>query len=171
MADEKPRFDLGDVYRQHRLGLFSLALSITRDRSKAEDAVHDAFTRLVSREMALDGDPIAYVFAAVRNAAIDELRGPARRHERAGGDAVFDSMFDRREPSPSDGLDEREQKRALMAAVESLPDPQREAVVMHALAGLTFEQIAQAIGQPLQTVASRYRRALDRLRELMTVES
>jgi RNA polymerase sigma-70 factor (ECF subfamily) len=50
-------------------------------------------------------------------------------------------------------------------ALGQLPADQREAVVMHLFAGLTFAQAAEAIGVPLQTLASRYRRGLSALRE------
>jgi RNA polymerase sigma-70 factor (ECF subfamily) len=52
-------------------------------------------------------------------------------------------------------------------AVESLPDEQREAVVMRIYGNLTFDEMAKALGEPLQTVASRYRRAIEKLSEKM----
>jgi DNA-directed RNA polymerase specialized sigma24 family protein len=48
-----------------------------------------------------------------------------------------------------------------------LPEEQREALVVWVYAGLTFEQMAEVLGQPLSTVSWRYRRALDRLGERM----
>src|SRR4051795_7972904 len=72
--------DLEDIYARHRQGLFTLALSITRCAARAEDAVHDAFVRLCRRRSvsapvngtgtASQPDPVAYVFASVRNAAV-----------------------------------------------------------------------------------------------------
>ncbi len=50
-------------------------------------------------------------------------------------------------------------------AIGELPPDQREAVVMHLYNGLTFQQSAEALGVPLQTMASRYRRALATLRD------
>ena len=48
----------------------------------------------------------------------------------------------------------------LRRAVDELPDDQREAVVLRIYGQLSFEQMAEAVGEPLPTVASRYRRAL-----------
>src|ERR1035438_8564422 len=62
------------IYGRHRKGLFVLALSITRSAVDAEDVVHDAFARLLREPDRIPEDATAYVFAAVRNAAIDRVR-------------------------------------------------------------------------------------------------
>src|ERR1035437_6868644 len=61
------RQQLEEVYWEHRQGLFTLALSITRCHSRAEDAVHEAFTRLWKSRLSPRRDLVPYVFAAVRN--------------------------------------------------------------------------------------------------------
>ncbi len=148
------------IYRQHRKGLFTLALSITGRAESAEDAVHEAVVRLCRTNKTPTGDPVAYVFAAVRNAAVDQKRRPGM-----GGSAV--SIFDVAEPmqlgdtAAADG----ERDRMVADAIGELPPDQREAVVMHLYNGLTFQQSAEALGVPLQTMASRYRRALATLRD------
>jgi RNA polymerase sigma-70 factor, ECF subfamily len=148
------------IYRQHRDGLYTLALAITRCPARAEDAVHNAIVRLCARRGKPTGDAVAYVFAAVRNAAIDQLR--------RGGPRSVDpvSIFDVTDPTAAPPADaERvESDRMIADAVDTLDHDQREAVVMHLYAGLTFQQIAEALGEPLQTIASRYRRGLANLR-------
>jgi RNA polymerase sigma-70 factor (ECF subfamily) len=146
------------IYRQHRQGLFTLAMSITGQADSAEDAVHDAIVRVWKSNPT--GDPVAYVFAAVRNAAID-----VRRRPRLAADAV--SIFELVETASDtavDGAADAERDRMIADAVGQLPNDQREAVVMHLFAGLTFQQVAEAMDVPLQTVASRYRRGLEKLR-------
>ena len=78
--DIKVQQELERIYRDHRQGLFTLALSITRCPDLAEDAVQDAFTRLWRSEIEPQGDSTAYVFASVRNAALELARG-----RRSGG--------------------------------------------------------------------------------------
>ena len=149
------------IYRQHRKGLYTLALSIAGREDLAEAAVHEAIVRLCKADREPTGDPVAYVFAAVRNAAVDQKR----RLKTAGGQAV--SIFDVAEPAqvPGATLADAERDRLVADAIGDLPEDQREAVVMHLYTGLTFEQSAQALGVPLQTMASRYRRALGKLKE------
>ena len=67
------------IYWDHRQGLYTLALAITRRPERAEDAVQDAFARLWTASRRPTGDPVPYVFAAVRNAAAlepDDLGQP-----------------------------------------------------------------------------------------------
>ena len=147
---------LGLTYDRHRRGLYALALSITRCPQNAEDAVHEAFTKLCSRPLVTQGDEVAYVFASVRNAAIEQQRKPARPEPA--------SLFNGHAPDPVAESERAERDRRLRHAVDALPVDQREAVVLRIYAGLSFEQIAQAVQAPLPTVAARYRRALDKLR-------
>jgi len=146
------------IYRLHRKGLFTLALSITRHPESAEDAVHDAIVRLCRSSKSPTGDPVAYVFAAVRNAAVDQKR-------KAGSVSIFDLP----EPStePTSAVDDFERDRMVADAIQQLPEDQSGAVVLHLYSGLTFQQVAEVLDVPLQTVASRYRRGLAKLRELL----
>ena len=148
------------IYRQHRNGLFTLALSITGRSESAEDAVHEAVVRLCRANKMPTGDAVAYVFAAVRNAAVDQKRGLGRARPTV-------SIFDVAEPSqaPDLNLHDGERDKMVADAIAELPEDQREAVVMHLYSGLTFQQSAEALNLPLQTLASRYRRALAKLRD------
>ncbi len=151
------------IYRRHRQGLYTLALSIAGRPEAAEDAVHDAVVRLCRGGTQPAGDAVAYVFAAVRNAALDTRR-------RAGPRAAAVSIFDLAEPADGGpavdaAAGDGERDRRVADALAALPADQREAVVLHLFAGLTFAQAAEAVGVPLQTLASRYRRGLVALRE------
>lgn len=199
---------LRELYASHRQGLFTLALSITRRQERAEDAVHDAFASLCRSRHSLPtaaaagidldnadgpgvaggrgvGDPVAYVYRAVRNAAIDHVRrywpggnrtvtpadlgaGPSDSGPdgdgRTNGDALFERPTADRQYDPEARSIGAETAAWVARSVERLPDEQREAVVLRVYGGLTFEQIAAVVRAPLPTVAARYRRALDRLR-------
>ncbi len=156
---------LADIYAGHRQGLFTLALSVTRDADQAEDAVHDAFARLVRTKPQIDGDMTAYVFAAVRNAAMDQVR------QRGRAPVTVETVFDHAAAAPEIGPEltalDSERDRLIRNALEALPDDQREIVVMKIYGGLTFGQIGEALDLPLQTVASRYRRTLGQMRRQM----
>jgi len=143
------------VYSDHRQGLYTLALAITRCPARAEDAVQEAFARLWSRRNRPVGDLVPYIFAAVRNAAIDQVR---RRPPEDGKPAVF--IYNGLPEDPSAASVTAEEHRLLAAAVQALPEDQRETVILKIYGGLTFQQVAEVVGAPLQTVASRYRRAL-----------
>lgn len=149
------------VYRQHRQGLYTLALSITRQPETAEDAVHDAFSRLFGRP-ALPEDLVPYIFASVRNAARD-----ARDRKPAGTLPPEASVFDGASRDPSASAERSEASARAREALESLAEEERETIVMKLYADLTLDQIANALNAPLPTVASRYRRGLQRIRKTL----
>ncbi len=159
------RQTLERIYREHRQGLFTLALMLTGRAELAEDAVHEAFARLLARGREPEGDPVAYVFASVRNAALD-LR--LRQARRAGMErSIFGFSWPDAMAGPGDKAERVEEFQRLRRAVEELDRPQREVVVLHALAHLTLAQVGQALDEPAATVATRYRRALEVLRRRM----
>jgi RNA polymerase sigma-70 factor (ECF subfamily) len=145
-------------YRENRQGLYTYALSLTRDREAAEDAVQAAIFRLLRRAM-LPRDLRPYVYRCVRNAAVDGYRrqgtGKARLldPEAAG-------------PERSDPT----RVRLLEQCLDCLPKEERETVVLKALNGLTFREIATVRKATLSTVASRYRRGLEKMRRRLEEE-
>ena len=153
--------ELHEIYARYRRALFALALSVTGCRLAAEDAVHDAFARLCRCGIRGAVDPVAYVFAAVRNAALDQVRRP-----RLAGpfDPASESIFADAGPGPQARAMLAERQRLVAAAVDALPLEQREAIVLRVYGGLSFAQMSQVLDAPLPTVATRYRRALGRLR-------
>jgi RNA polymerase sigma-70 factor (ECF subfamily) len=148
------------IYGERRQGLFTLALAITRCPARAEDAVQDAFARLWKSQARPEGDLVPYVFAAVRNAAFDQVR---RQEPTATAEPA--SIFNGLVSDPASEAITAEEHGLVRRAIDALPEPEREVVVMRVYGGLTFDEMARALGEPLQTVASRYRRALEKLSE------
>ena len=144
---------LGVIYEQFRRELFITAWTVLRRADLAEDAVHSAFARLVQLRSP-PADPKLYVFRSVRNAAIDLAKARSRRREvplQADWDA----------PVPASELPNTELSQLVVDSLERLDDTSREIVELHLHAALTFQEIAEMYGEPLPTVASRYRRALE----------
>lgn len=159
LSERRVTDELEEVYRDHRRGLFALAVSITGSSSLAEDAVHDAFANLCRRRSAPSGDLVNYVFAAVRNAARDIVR---RRHRSdSDGSELFHEPCDRTVGAdPAQRTEHAERQQQLQSAVLGLDAASRESVILKIYAGLTFDAIGEITGEPPATVATRYRRAL-----------
>jgi len=152
---------LDEIYRQYRQPLFLTAWNILRCSSLAEDAVHSAFVRLAELRKAPRG-PKLYAFRAVRNAAVDCARARGRlREEPMPVEASPEAL------GPVAGDDEL--LFAVSAALNQLDDAAREVVELHLHSDLTFREIASVLAEPLPTIASRYRRALEKLRQSMEV--
>ena len=152
--------DLAQLYARHRQGLFTAALSITGCAARAEDAVQEAFARMCRSIRNDIDDPSAYVFAAVRRAAIDQRRKLAARDNVSRA-----SIFGAEAPSVDSNALDAERQNSVADAIGQLPDDMREVIVLRIYGELSFAQIAQVMDEPIQTVASRYRRGLGRLRE------
>lgn len=146
--------DIRRLYERHGPALVAYACGYSLDAASAEDAVHTVFHRLLRGLTSMPREPVGYLYRAVRNAALNMRRDGAR-------EAPLDECcFVHRGGN-------REAALALQKALASLPEEQREVVVMRIWGGLTFEEAATATGVPPNTVASRYRYALEKLREQM----
>ena len=156
--------NLSEIYTQHKQGLFSLAVSVTRNSAEAEDAVQDAFMKLAKKNIVPKGDPVSYVYATVRNAALDRLRKKKRIVDVP--EFVFDEEKSN-EPKPGIELQEQERNFIIRKEIEKLDEPQKEVIIMKLFSGLTFEQISEILQEPLSTVSSRYARTLKSLKYRM----
>ena len=153
---------LEKIYRENKQGLFTLALSITRCTLSAEDAIHDAFAKLlVSDRKIPKSSAAAYVFSSVKNSAIDILR----KRKLAQLPEQATTIFDSGEKSPIGKMLDWEHQSFLETKLNQLKPEQMQIVVLKIFAQLTFEQIGQIVDLPVQTVASRYRRAIEKLRK------
>ena len=138
---------------------FLYARQQTRSASDAEDVLQDALVESWKRS---DGmPPDALVFATIRRRAIDLARSSDRRGVREVEAGTPDTDWF------SPDVEERETQRLLEDAVKALQPNYREVVTMKIWGGLTFQEIAEATGVPLNTAASRYRYALGELRDIL----
>lgn len=148
--------DIASLYERHGAALTAYACSFVNDFASAEDVVHQLFLNLLRKEFPMPEMPIAYLYRAVRNAALNA--GRTGRRETILENTSEPSVFQHK-----DG--DREAALTLQSTLAELPVEQREAVIMRIWSGLTLEEVALATGVPLNTAASRYRYALEKLRE------
>ncbi|MGA7685299.1 MAG: RNA polymerase sigma factor [Terriglobales bacterium] len=142
------------LYEEHGSALAAYGCCCGLDFAAAEDVVQQVFLRLLEgRNSSLDA-PLAYLYRAVRNASFNRRRDfrrevelPADEAWLVGGDA------------------RQEEALAVQAALLDLSEEQRETVFLKVWSGMTLQEIAGVLEIPMNTVASRYRYALDKLRE------
>jgi len=145
---------IGQVYDRYGAALYRYALMVLADPAGAADVVQTVFVALLRRRSRPDVDA-HYLRRAVRNECFTALR-VRRRDVLASASPLLETMEGQRE-RPAERL-------ALEQALRELPPEQREVVHVKAFEGLTFQEIADLIGESINTVASRYRYGIEKLR-------
>lgn len=150
LAEGRPEA-FAELYDRHAAAMFAVARAICGRRADAEDAMQQTFVELYQSRQALARAHSlrAYVCRAVRNTALRTRARPAPEALK------FDPVS-----APSAELDSD-----LQQALQGLPQEQREVVVLKTQAELSFEELGELLGISPNTAASRYRYALEKLRQ------
>jgi RNA polymerase sigma-70 factor, ECF subfamily len=156
---------LGQLYDRYVNQVFSLALRIIGDRGAAEEITQDTFLRLwdnAEHYNAERGSLIAWVLTFARRRAIDELRsrrGSSRRREF--------SLFEELALDPdTDHATLADLRTDLQRALAELPSVQRQAIEYMFFGGLSPQEIAKRSACPLNTVYTRLRLGMEKLRAI-----
>jgi RNA polymerase sigma-70 factor (ECF subfamily) len=130
----------------------------------AEDVLQEVFYKLSRHSFRLRfvRNLRAFVFRVARNEANRSLRRKIRNEKAAGSITAFVESFRRTYASPDKGSD-----WVIAEALAQVPENQREAVILKTLEGMTFREIAAMNGESINTVASRYRYGIEKLRALL----
>jgi len=174
------RYRRGDVeafrtlVRRHQRALYNFALRQVRTPSTAEDIVQDVFVRIVQNVETFKEESrfTTWAYTIARNLCIDHLRKRVHRRHASldapmGGGDEEGAALGERVPASGAGADRnvigRQLQGHIAAAVEALPEDQREVFLMRQVGELPFKEIADIVGVSENTVKSRMRYALERL--------
>jgi RNA polymerase sigma-70 factor (ECF subfamily) len=147
------RVDFHSLYERHAKDVHRFALYLCGDRSRAEDVAAEAFARAWTGSGEIRAATVkAYLFTIVRNL----VREGARRNGREEG--LSESVADLR-PGPATSADDRLELRAVLAALQRLPEADRAALLMRAQDGMSDREIAAALGLSVAAVRVRIHRA------------
>jgi RNA polymerase sigma-70 factor, ECF subfamily len=160
---------LDSAYRHHSSRAFAAAMRVLRDPAAAEDVVQDVFMSLWRNPGQFDparGSLPTYISMLARSRALDRWRSQAAHDAAVERDA---RARDPRERTSDGGADEivlrHERSSEVMSALDTLPDNQRDAVLLAFGGGLTAREIARERGIPLGTAKSRIRLGLQKAKE------
>ena len=153
-GDDGPRAEVGRLYDAYGAWLYRYALMILADPAAAEDAIQQVFLALLKQRRGIEQEE-RYLRRAVRNECYSMLRRVRR---------IDDAPF--LEPVSADARSD--ERIALETAMRELPADQREVLHLHVFEGWTFQEVADLAGESINTIASRYRYAVTKLRQILT---
>ena len=162
---------VGELYDRYGATLFPIAVRILRDRTEAEDVLHDAFVAVSERASQYTparGSVIAWLVTLVRNLSIDRTRRRDRRGALARDVIAHEPPASTRDPERL--TSEASERAKIRRALATLPQAQRQTLEIAFFEGLSHPEIAERENVPLGTIKSRAARALAGLREALAKE-
>jgi RNA polymerase sigma-70 factor, ECF subfamily len=164
---------LGALYDHWMRSLYSLVFHLLKDADEAEDVVEETFWQAWRKASSYEpsrGAVSTWLLTIGRRRALDRLRAKGRRREepftRESGVLADTAASDL---DPSANLEASERRARVLAALRELPEEQREVLDLGYFQGLSQTEIADATGQPLGTVKTRMRLAMQKLREPLSM--
>ena len=157
---------------EHLDALYGFAMTLTRNRTEAEDLVQETYLRAVRAfgRLMPDSNLKGWLFAIMRNIWLNQLR-----HERNGpqfleldaeeGEEVW--YIDKKTNDPHTVYVKKIERETMQAAIANLPHLYREVILLRDIEGFSYQQIADILQCPAGTVMSRIGRAREKLRQLL----
>lgn len=164
------RLAFSQLYDRYAGILYSTILRVLNNPEEANDVLQDVFLQIWNRAGAYDpalGKPFTWAMTLTRNKAIDRLRALKRRYSFIEELTLEMEAESRPRPGTPSDLLTNDQSALVRAAVATLPLEQRQAIEMAFLGGLSQQEIADSLQQPLGTIKARIRRGMLRLREAL----
>ena len=156
------------IYEKYKNNLLALAVTLSNDVSFGEDVVHDVFVSFAqsAARLELRGNLKSYLSTCVANRV-----GKLKRAESLRVNGQAEAEVVRRHSSRPDELAMSDEALCRVGdALAGLPYAQREVILLHLHSGLTFKEIARSQKMSINTVQSRYRYGLQKLRSLLNSE-
>jgi RNA polymerase sigma-70 factor (ECF subfamily) len=151
------------VYESLRAPVYRFALSMLRNEEEAKDLMQDAFIRIRrnARLYRPRTDPNAWIYAMVRNLALNRLKSARRT-------VGLDDQGDLPDPDATEPTDRAESD--VLRILSALKDDEREIVSLSVFAGLSHLEIARPMSMPYEAVRWKYAYAIRKLKKRMTRE-
>lgn len=160
------------LYERHRLGLFRFLLGLCGEHAVAEEVFQETWISLVRSESLQREAAVLFktwLYQIARNRLIDHWRKHGKHQQR---EEAFDELL-HDQPSvasdPERQLSLTQDQARIQAALADLPAEQREVFLLRAHADLQLHEIAELTRTPAETVKSRLRYAMNKLRRLLSV--
>jgi len=158
------------IYKKYKDNLLRLASAILNDATAAEDIVHDFFVDFAQSpgKLKISGNLRSYLATCVANRVRNANKARQRKENVGLNEAQLPVSNLKR---PEQWIVSNEQLVRVNDALAQLPYEQREVIILHLQGGMKFKAIAELQGVSINTVQSRYRYGLDKLRSMLDSEA
>jgi RNA polymerase sigma-70 factor (ECF subfamily) len=168
LVQQGDRDALGELYDRRSKAVFGFALHLLRDTARAEEVTQEVFLNVWLKARTFDpsrGGFSTWLMTMAHHKAIDQMRR-FQRQRIALEEAAQDSLvhLDTSSDSPLMGAQKAQEAETVRKALETLPVEQRTVITLAYYQGLSQSEIATRLKQPLGTVKTRMRLAIQKLR-------
>ncbi|CAN7435268.1 sigma-70 family RNA polymerase sigma factor [Pseudoduganella sp. LjRoot289] len=152
-----------ELYGRHSRGLYKFLTWRSPRRDWVDEIAQDSWFSLHQARASYQPQASfrTFLYQIARNRLIDLLRQP----QAAAADASAAGVAEIVPSAPDAAMEARQQNTALHAAIHALPAEQKEALILQQFSGMSLEEIAQLVAAPVETVKSRLRYAMKKLRQ------
>jgi len=164
---------LDDLFRRHRDAAYGIAYRLLGNREDALEAVQEAFIHVMRGVQAFRGQSSfrTWLFRIVTHASLDFRRWRSlRAAESIDRESALDLRDDPSQRAPQDEAADRDLRVAIEKALANVSEKNRAALVLFAIEGMSYKEVADVLGISVGTVMSRIFNARQRLRELLASE-
>ena len=156
---------LRQIYNRYKNDLFTVAMALLADPDAVEDCVHDVFVHFAAApaDMRASRNLRGYLMRCVANNAKNLIK----RQKLQPNCQTEEQDFASEQDCPENRLIVSEESVRIFEAMMKLPTEQREVVSLHIHGRMKFREIAEQLGVSINTVQSRYRYGIEKLRAFL----
>ncbi len=165
---DRDRNALDALYTRYMSPVYSLAMYMLRHQTLAEEVTQDVFLNIWLKATSFRpdrGQPRSWIMSVAHHKIVDVIRSRRRAAMmiNSEGDETL-SQFPSRGPSTEEEVERRLERERIQRAMDTLPPSQRVVIELAYFEGYSQSEMAQRLGQPLGTVKTRVRLAMQKLR-------
>jgi len=150
---------LEELYNLTKAGIYGFALSVLKNQNDAEDVLHETYLSvwLSAYMYSSEGKPMAWLITIAKNHCFKIFRNRKwESNDKADAEKAVE---------PYDFTLAGEDKWILAEVMQSLSDDEGQIIMLHAVCGFKYREIADVLNKPLSTVLSKYHRGIKKLKE------
>ncbi len=152
------------LFDRYHVNVYSYLLKVNRDKMLAEDLTQNVFEKMIKYKSSFDGKKSfkAWLFTIVRNANIDH-------HRKRKYDSLDDSYLEVKtgECDAQEQLETKEGNEQLMAAINMLPEEEKELLILSKFERMKYAEISSMIGITESAIKVKVHRSIKKLRKIL----